>query len=83
MVGDRFGGSAGPVDVTTLTGMRFVEGLGLSAVAFVLTAGSLRSMDASVEEAARANGAGAWTTARRATLPLIRPASPVRPSSSR
>jgi iron(III) transport system permease protein len=69
-----FGLPSAPFDVTTLLGMGIVEGTALSAVVFVMAAGSLRSVDASLEEAARANGASAWTTFRRVTLPLVRPA---------
>ncbi|WP_326600424.1 ABC transporter permease [Streptomyces sp. NBC_01803] len=68
-----FGLSEGPVNITSLIGMGFVEGLGLSALVFVMVSSSLRSVDGSLEEAARASGAGPWRVLRRVTLPLIYP----------
>ncbi|MFI6816035.1 ABC transporter permease [Nonomuraea sp. NPDC050328] len=60
-------------DITSLAGMGLVEGLGLSALVFIMVSGGLRALDGSLEEAARASGAGPWTVLRRVTLPLIRP----------
>ncbi len=70
---DLFGLSSAPIDIVSLGGMGFVEGLGLSAVVFIMASASLRSMDGALEEAARASGASAWTTLRRVTLPLMVP----------
>jgi iron(III) transport system permease protein len=70
---DLTGLSSAPIDIVSLAGMGFVEGLGLSAVVFIMASASLRSMDGSLEEAARASGAGAWTTLRHVTLPLMVP----------
>ena len=70
---DLLGLSSAPIDIVSLGGMGFVEGLGLSAVVFIMASSSLRSMDGSLEEAARASGASAWTTLRRVTLPLMVP----------
>lgn len=70
---DLFGLETGPLNVTSLVGMGVVEGLGLSALVFVLASSSLRSMDASLEETARANGATASQVFWRVTMPLIRP----------
>ncbi|NRQ32181.1 iron ABC transporter permease [Nonomuraea sp. NN258] len=61
------------LNITSLAGMGLVEGLGLSALVFIMVSGSLRALDGSLEEAARANGAGPWTVLRLVTLPLIRP----------
>ncbi|HEX2312463.1 MAG TPA: iron ABC transporter permease [Thermomonospora sp.] len=70
---DWFGLEKGPVNIVSLVGMGFVEGLGLSALVFVMVSGGLRSLDGSLEEAARASGAGPWTVLRRVTLPLVYP----------
>lgn len=70
---DLFELTAAPINIVSLFGMGFVEGLGLSAVVFIMTSSSLRSMDGSLEEAARTSGAGPWTTLRRVTLPLMYP----------
>jgi iron(III) transport system permease protein len=51
-----------------------VEGLHLAPLAFLLMAASFRSMDPALEDAAVASGAGPFTTFRRVTLPLMRPA---------
>ncbi|MDT0306617.1 iron ABC transporter permease [Streptomyces sp. DSM 44917] len=70
---DWFGLSSAPINIASLVGMGFVEGMALSAVTFIMVSSSLRSVDGSLEEAARASGATAWGALRRVTLPLIRP----------
>ncbi|WP_067479115.1 ABC transporter permease [Actinomadura hibisca] len=62
-----------PVNIVSLVGMGFVEGLALSALVFSMVSASLRNLDGALEEAARASGAGAWRVLRTVTLPLIRP----------
>lgn len=69
-----FGFESGPLVVTNMPGMIFVEGIHLSTLSFLLIAGALRSMDASLEEASASSGAGFIETARRITLPLLAPA---------
>ena len=64
----------GPFNVYSLWGMIFVEGLHLSSLAFLLISAALRSMNASLEEAAASAGAGVLTLTRRITLPLLVPA---------
>jgi iron(III) transport system permease protein len=64
----------GTLDVFSLKGMVVVEGLHLAPLAFLLMAASFRSMDPALEDAAVASGAGPFTTFRRVTLPLMRPA---------
>ncbi|WP_240489902.1 ABC transporter permease [Actinomadura atramentaria] len=62
-----------PVNITSLVGMGFVEGLSLSALVFGMVSASLSGLDGSLEEAARASGAGPLTVLRRVTLPLVLP----------
>jgi len=61
-------------DVFTIWGMIWVEGLHLSPIVFLLMVAAFRSMDPSLEESALMSGASRWTTFRRITVPLVRPA---------
>jgi iron(III) transport system permease protein len=63
-----------PLNVYSLGGMVFVEGLVLTPLAFLIVAAALRSMDPSLEEAARLSGSGNLDAARRVTVPLVVPA---------
>ncbi|MDE3074186.1 MAG: iron ABC transporter permease [Chloroflexota bacterium] len=63
----------GPLSILSVAGMGWVQGLGLTALVFVMASTSLRSMDSSLEESAQASGAGFLTTMRRVTLPLAFP----------
>ncbi|HEX6768152.1 MAG TPA: ABC transporter permease subunit, partial [Candidatus Binatia bacterium] len=63
----------GPVNIATPIGMGFVQGLSLSALAFILTAQMFRAMNPSFEEAARVHGMGYGKILWRVTLPLARP----------
>lgn len=63
-----------PFNVFSMPGMIIVEGLQTAPVPFLLMVAAFRSMDPSLEEAARASGAGILATARSITLPLTRPA---------
>jgi iron(III) transport system permease protein len=67
-----FGGPV--IDVFTIWGMIWVEGLQLSPIVFLLMVASFRSMDPSLEESALMSGAGRWTVFRKVTVPLARPA---------
>ncbi len=64
---------SGPFDVFTTYAMIWVQGLGMSTLAFLLMSASLRSMDSGLEEASAASGASTLTTIRRVTLPILRP----------
>ena len=66
------GGS--PLDVFSIWGMAWVEGLHLSPLVFLLMVAAFRSMDPALEESALMSGASRWTVFRRVTLPLARPA---------
>jgi iron(III) transport system permease protein len=69
-----FGFERGPLNIYNMPGMIFVEAIHLSTLSFLMIAGALRSMDASLEEAASSSGAGILGTARRITVPLLLPA---------
>jgi iron(III) transport system permease protein len=71
---DSFGLSEGPINIATPVGMGFVQGLNLTALAFILTAQMFRAMNPSLEEAAKIHGMSFVGTARRITLPLAFPA---------
>ena len=66
--------SAPPIDIVSPIGMGVVQGIGIAPVVFVVTAGALRSMDTTLEEAAETSGADFVRSLRRVTLPLLRPA---------
>ena len=67
-----FGGAV--VNVFSVWGMIWVEGLHLSPLVFLLMVAAFRSMDPSLEESALMSGASRWTVFRRITIPLVRPA---------
>jgi iron(III) transport system permease protein len=62
-----------PINIATPIGMGFVQGLSLSALAFILTAQMFRAMNPTLEEAARVHGMGYGRIIWRVTLPLARP----------
>jgi len=64
----------GPINIATPVGMGFVQGLNLTALAFILTAQMFRAMNPSLEEAAKIHGMSFYGTVRRITLPLAFPA---------
>ncbi|MGH2376612.1 MAG: ABC transporter permease [bacterium] len=63
-----------PLNIYSMPGMIFVEGLILTPLAFLIIAASLRSMDPALEESARVAGSPSLQVARRVTLRLILPA---------
>jgi iron(III) transport system permease protein len=63
-----------PINIATPLGMGFVQGLNLTALAFILTAQMFRAMNPSLEEAAKIHGMSFIGTMRRVTLPLAFPA---------
>ena len=66
--------SHGPLNVYSLPWMIIVEGMKIVPLTFLLVSASLRGINASLEEAARASGASFGTVVRRVTLPLLKPA---------
>ena len=69
-----FGGTEPYINVYSLGGMIFVEGLLWSPLAFLLLSPVFRNSDASFEEAASICGAGLFSTLRHVTLGMARPA---------
>ncbi|GAB2965218.1 iron ABC transporter permease [Amycolatopsis acidiphila] len=65
---------AAPVNVFTVQGMVWVQGLHLAPVCFLLMVAAFRAMDPSLEESAAMSGASRLTVLRRITVPLLRPA---------
>jgi iron(III) transport system permease protein len=63
-----------PINVFSIWGMVWVQGLHLAPVAFLLMVAAFRAMDPSLEESASMSGAGRFTILRRITVPLLRPA---------
>ena len=62
------------INVYSLPGMMWVDGLHYSPVAFLLMTAAFRAMDPALEESALMSGAGVLQVARRVTLPLVWPA---------
>ncbi|HEY3302185.1 MAG TPA: iron ABC transporter permease [Candidatus Binatia bacterium] len=66
--------SEGPINIYSLGGMIFLDGLRGVTTVFLMIVGAFRIMDPAMEEASFASGANHWTTLRRVTLPVLRPA---------
>jgi iron(III) transport system permease protein len=62
-----------PLNISTVAGMGWVQGLNLAPLAFIMTAAVFRAMDPTLEEAARMHGAGSFTVLRRITMRLAWP----------
>lgn len=62
-----------PLNVATLVGMGWVQGLSLATVTFVMMAATFRSLDGALEEAAQVHGLKRFHTFCRITLPLVFP----------
>lgn len=62
------------LDIYSMGGLVFVEGLILTPLAFLIVSAALRGMDPSLEESARMLGSSQWRVMRTVTLPLVRPA---------
>jgi len=62
------------INVYSLAGMIWVDGLHYSPVAFLLMTAAFRAMDPSLEESAIMSGASVLQVAARVTLPLAAPA---------
>ena len=62
-----------PINIYSLAGMVFLEGLHLVPVTFLMIAGAFRRMDPSLEEASAVAGGGLFRTLRRVTLKVLWP----------
>jgi iron(III) transport system permease protein len=69
------GSDAFIIDISTVIGMGFVEGISLAPLAFVITAASFKAIDPSLEEAAYVHSMGRLATIFNVTLPLIFPSA--------
>lgn len=69
-----FGFEEPPVDIYSLGGMIWVDGLHYSPMAFLLMSAAFRAMDPSLEESAIMSGATTWQVLHRVTLRLTWPA---------
>jgi iron(III) transport system permease protein len=69
-----FGTDAVFINIYSLAGMVWVDGLHYSPIAFLLMTAAFRSMDPALEESAVMSGAGVLQVAGRITLPLVWPA---------
>jgi iron(III) transport system permease protein len=63
----------GPINIYSLSGMIFIEGLRLVPTAFLMLVPLLRAMDPALEEAAFMSGANPRRTMRRVTIRLMLP----------
>ncbi|MGH7843812.1 MAG: ABC transporter permease [Candidatus Binatia bacterium] len=64
----------GPLNIYSLWGMVFLEGIRGVTTIFLMIVGAFRAMDPSLEEAARVSGASNGSTFFRVFLPLLTPA---------
>ncbi len=70
---DSLGLAEAPINIYSLGGMIFVEGLRLVPTAFLMLIPLLRSMDPALEEAAATSGMRPASTIRKVTLRLLAP----------
>ena len=63
-----------PFNVYSMGGMVWAEAIHLYPLVFLLMSAAFRNMDTSLEEASLSAGSSTFTTFRRITLPLMRPA---------
>ncbi|HEY2987883.1 MAG TPA: iron ABC transporter permease [Candidatus Binatia bacterium] len=66
--------SEGPINIYSLGGMIFLDGLRGVTTVFLMIVGAFRIMDPAMEEASFAAGAKNWMTLKKVTLPVLRPA---------
>lgn len=67
------GSPSAVINISTIPGMGFVEGISLAPLAFIMTAAAFRAMDPALEEAAFVHRMGATRTFLFITLPLVLP----------
>jgi iron(III) transport system permease protein len=64
----------GGLNVGSMPGMIFVQGLHTVPLVFLLMLPAFKAMDPTLEEAAAISGSSVWESIRRVTLPMMRPA---------
>ena len=69
-----FGLTKAPLNIATVPGIGFVQGMTLTPLAYVMISAALRSMNPALVEAASIHGVSKWRTLVRVELPLIWPA---------
>jgi iron(III) transport system permease protein len=69
-----FGLAKAPLNIATVPGIGFVQGMTLVPLAYVMISAALRSMNPALVEAASVHGVSQWRTLVRIELPLIWPA---------
>jgi iron(III) transport system permease protein len=74
VVKQALGLEAAPFNIYSMWGMIWAESIHLYPLVFLLMSAAFRNMDTSLEEAALASGSSTFTTFKRITLPLMRPA---------
>jgi iron(III) transport system permease protein len=65
--------TSGPIDPFAFSTVVVVQGVVAVTFPFLLLMPIIQNMDGSLEEASRTSGAGAWSTFRRITLPVLMP----------
>ena len=69
-----FGLTNAPLNIATVPGIGFVQGMTLTPLAYVMISAALRGMNPALVEAASVHGVSKWRTLTRVELPLIWPA---------
>lgn len=69
-----FGLAGAPLNIATVPGIGFVQGMTLTPLAYVMISAALRGMNPALVEAAGVHGVGKWRTLLRIELPLVWPA---------
>lgn len=67
-------GGEGPINIYSMGGMVFIEGVRGANTLFLMLVGAFRLMDPSLEDASIMSGASKFQTVRHVTLPLMFPA---------
>ena len=74
VIKELLGLESAPFNIYTMWGMIWAESIHLYPLVFLLMSAAFRNMDTSLEEAALTAGSSTFTTFRKVTLPLMRPA---------
>ncbi len=74
VVKELLGLDSAPFNIYSMGGMVWAEAIHLYPLVFLLMSAAFRNMDTSLEEASLTAGSSTFTTFRRITLPLMRPA---------